>query len=88
MVDFSKMNDPAKREERKKDRLEMEKRMAAREKANRLMVVKLYEMVEYDKIQDEYDRGFISSMNYRIGAGLPLTDKQEAYLEKCFHEKY
>jgi len=88
MIDFSKMNDPKEREKRKNARIELELKLAAREKANKFMVAKLFEMFENGEIQDEYDCGFISSMNYRINAGLPLTDRQEAYLEKCFHEKY
>lgn len=88
MVDFNKFNDPLEREKRRKARLELEQQMEARAKAHRFMAVKLYEMVEHDKISDDYDKRFITNVHARIGAGLPLSDKQEAYLEKCFHEKY
>ena len=88
MVDINKLNNPVEKEKRRKARIEHEKKLAEREKANRYMIAKLHEMLENDKIQDEYDQGFITSIYARINAGLPLSEKQEAYLEKCFHEKY
>ena len=59
-----------------------------REEANRFMASKLMEMVENDKINSDYDRDFICSCMARINAGIPLSDNQEVYLEKCFHHKY
>lgn len=88
MVDFSKFNDPVEKEKRRNARLEMEKRLEAREKANRVMAAKLYELVENDRIDNEYDVRFITNVHARINAGLPLSDKQENYLDKCFHNKY
>lgn len=88
MVDFSKFNDPVEKEKRRNARLEMEKRLEAREKANRVMAAKLYELVENDRIDNEYDVRFITNVHARINAGLPLSDKQENYLDECFHNKY
>lgn len=88
MVDFSKMNDPVEREKRKKARLEMEEKLKAREKAYRFMATKLYELVENDRIDNDFDVRFITNVHARINAGLPLSEKQENYLEECFHNKY
>jgi len=88
MVDFSKFNDPEERKKRREARLEMQRKLEQREKAMRLMAAKLYEMVENDRIDNEYDVRFITNVHARINAALPLSDKQENYLEECFHNKY
>lgn len=58
------------------------------EEANRFMVKKLFELLENDKIDSEFDQGFVRSCVARIYAEKPLSDKQQAYLEKIFHNKY
>ncbi len=62
--------------------------MNEKEKANLHMVNYLFQLVENDRITDAYDRGFITRMRNLVHNGLELSDRQEAYLEKCFHEKY
>ncbi len=88
MVDFNKFNDPVEKEKRRNARLEREKQMEAHEKACRLMAAKLYELVENDRIDNDFDVRFITNVHARINAGLPLSEKQENYLEECFHNKY
>ena len=88
MIDFEKLRSPeakANMEQRRKEREVLNKK---RDHANKFMASKLMEMVENDKIDNEFDEGFIRSVHARIASGCFLTDKQEAYLEKCFHHKY
>jgi hypothetical protein len=62
--------------------------LTARDKSNKFMAAKLLEMVENEKITWDFDCGFIRSCVARLEQGLSLTEKQDAYLDKLFNEKY
>ena len=36
----------------------------------------------------DYDQQFVNGVRARLIAFIPLTDKQEKYLEEIFHNKY
>jgi hypothetical protein len=57
-----------------------------KQEANKFMVDSL--MKQMDDITVEYDRTFISNMNWLVSRGLELTTNQQKYLEECFHHKY
>lgn len=72
-----------------RDRVQAEaNELSARDKGNRFMASKLLEMVENDKINSDYDCNFIRSCISRLDQGLPLTEKMNEYLNKCFYDKY
>lgn len=88
MVDFNKFRTPEQRG-KMRERMEAESKLRnEKDEANRFMAAKLLEMVDNDKIDSDYDCGFIRNVMARINSALPLSDKQEAHLEKCFHCKY
>lgn len=88
MVDFNKLSRNVK-SGKMRERIAAESKIRnEKDEANRFMAAKLLEMVENDKIDSDYDCGFIRSVMVRINSGLPLSEKQEAHLEKCFHERY
>lgn len=88
MVDFNKMRDPEYKKRMEESRKQREAELDQKDKANIIMAAKLHELVENDKITDDFDIGFINSIYSRTRAGMSLTEKQIAYLEKCFHDKY
>lgn len=88
MVDFSKIRDPKYKWRIAEERKQREAELDQKDKANVFMAAKLHELVENDKITDDFDIGFINSIYSRTRAGMPLTENQERYLEKCFNVKY
>ena len=56
--------------------------------ANVFMVKKLKALVDDGTIENEYDEKFINNIHSRLTHGMPINEKQEAYLETCFHDKY
>jgi hypothetical protein len=46
------------------------------------------EMVENDKITSDYDISFILHVVSLIEKDVALSAKQEAHLERCFHDRY
>jgi hypothetical protein len=56
--------------------------------ANRFMVSKLMELLENDKIWNEYDRGFIERINNMILTEQPLSENQQEHLDLIFHHRY
>jgi hypothetical protein len=72
-----------------KDRLKEKNLMeTTKTKSQRRMASTLLEMVENEKITSDFDCGFIRNVVARLDKGLPLTEKQEEHLDKCFHERY
>jgi peptidoglycan/xylan/chitin deacetylase (PgdA/CDA1 family) len=88
VVDFNKLRDPEYKKRIAEDRKQREAELDQKDKANIFMAAKLHELVENDKITDTFDVGFVNSVYSRTRAGIPLTDKQVAYLEKCFNDKH
>jgi peptide deformylase len=88
MVDFAKMSTPEAREQAKQDREIREKLLDQRDKANRFALDALYAMVVDGEIDNEYDVSFIKSIHTRLKQFTPLTEKQEAYLDELFHNRY
>jgi len=84
MVDFSKKGIKSMRE-RLKERAATENSVM---KSNREMAKRLLEMVENDKIDNDFDVGFIRSVHAQLAMGRSLSEKQQAHLDKCFHDKY
>lgn len=66
----------------------LSEKVKKQEEANRFMLKTLIELLDNDKIDSEYDQNFLRSCAARFYADLPLSDKQQAYLEKIFHHKY
>jgi glutamate racemase len=56
--------------------------------ANKRMCSTLLELVENEKIDNDYDKEFIERVNTLLTQGKVLSENQEKYLEKCFHDKY
>lgn len=57
-------------------------------KANRFMIGKLMELLENDKIWNEYDQGFIERVNELLLTDQPLSTKQQEHLDEIFHNRY
>lgn len=88
MIDFKKLNTPEFKERAKQYREQRENELEQKHKTNKFMIDKLHNMVENGEILSGYDCNFIRSVFSRVCIGLPLTDKQEKYLDEIFHNKY
>jgi hypothetical protein len=84
MIDFKEMMKPENLEKARKAREAYEKQIEAELKAQKFMHGKLLEMVRGGEIDSDWECEFIRSLSYRINAGLPLTDKQDAKLTQIF----
>lgn len=62
--------------------------MNKQEEANLFMVKYLKKALDNDEVESDYDQKFISNAYFRVTKGMELSDKQQKYLEECFHNKY
>jgi len=67
---------------------QLQKKYDEKDKANRKMISYLSELLENDKITNDYDKDFIRSVEARINQDIPLSEKQQAHLDKCYHDRY
>lgn len=56
--------------------------------AERLMLSKLQELADNDKISNSYDVEFIASCTSRLNNSIDLTIKQKEHLHEIFHNRY
>lgn len=63
-------------------------KLSQQQKGNTMMTKKLMELVNDGTIDNDYDIEFIQKVYEKTQAGINLSEKQEAYLEKCFNDKY
>lgn len=85
MVDFRKLGKPKSMKDQVK---KLSERVKKQEEANRFMVKRLFELLDNDKIDSEYDQQFITNCAARVYGDIPLSEKQQTYLDKIFHNKY
>ena len=88
MVDFNKLRDPEYKKTMKERLAKQQEVLTQKDRANKHMCKVLMEMIDNEKIDNEYDVEFIQKVNGKLKFGIPLSEKQEAYLEKCFNIKY
>lgn len=85
MVDFNKLANRTP-EERKAARSQLDSEYKAKEKRIKLMADKLYEQISCGNIENKWAEEFVNSVQVRINAGLPLSEKQISKLEELFDQ--
>ena len=83
MIDFSKLNTPEANETLKQTREIRKQLLMEQDRATRFMLD--YLLNEISELND-YESEFVKSANGRFSAGVALSEKQEAVLNKIFHK--